>query len=329
MANLQIEDRGSQLVVSWHFFYILLPEQFILHEKNDTPMSLHAEDDQLLKRNLSDFVQVAFDFKINGQTVQPTLMSLTCYPNKSCLVVMSYPGHPRSKVDLEAPVLKYFPKGYFLSVSVSGSKGIKGFFFGRQFPSVIHFEQDDIARPPQKPFFSRDQVAQFGAAWVNYNWILTCIVLLMMRQLRLIAVLIVAMLVCWIILSFAVTLFNYKIPFKIAEMCLCVPTVLLCVVRVKDQYRLVLLVLLTIIAGALNAYYDVQQIPLSVPATTLNALTGLALGFAAGLTLVLFVLIPLWWECKKYPGFQEHWAPKISWLMAALAVFLPLQKWLF
>ena len=329
MANLQIEDRGSQLIVSWHFFYSLLPQQFILHEKNDESISLGTTDPNLLKQNLTDLVQAAFDFKVDGQLVPPTVLSLTCYPNKSCLVQMSCPGHARSKVDLAAPVLKYFPTGFFLSVSVSSSTGIKGFFFGRQFPPVIQFEQGDVPRSPVKPFFSKDEAAEFGAAWVNYNWILTCLVLLLMRQLRLITVLVVAILAGWIMLSFAITLYNYKIPFKIPELALGVSTVLLCIICTRYPKHFLLPAVFTAAAGLLNACFDTQQIPLSHPAETLNALTGLGLGFASGLALVMLVLIPLWWECKKYPGFQGHWAPKISWIVAALAVFLPLQKLFF
>jgi len=329
MANLQIEDQGSRLIVSWHFFYFLLPQQFVLHEKNDEPIALLTTDTHLLEKNLTDVVQAAFDLKVDGQTVQPTLLSLTCYPNKSCLVTMSFPGRTGGKVELRAPVLQYFPPGYFLSVSVSGSAGSKGYFFGKQFPPVVHFEQADVPSPLAKAFFSKDQVAEFSAAWVNYNWILTSIVLLLIRQLRLIAVLIATIVVSWILLSFAFALCDYKLPFKIPEMVLCVPTVLLCIMGVKNQSRMGWLVLITAVAGLLNAGYDIQQIPLSASATTLNALVGLALGFAGGMALVLLVLIPLWWEFKKYPGFQEYWAPKISWGVAALAVLLPLQKLLF
>ena len=73
MANLQIEDQGSRMFVSWHFFYTLMPQQFILHEKNDMPVSLETTDTHLLEKNLAEIVQVAFDFKVNGQTVPATL----------------------------------------------------------------------------------------------------------------------------------------------------------------------------------------------------------------------------------------------------------------
>ena len=329
MANLQIEDRGSQLVISWHFFYFLLPQQLVLHEKQDTPISLQTADTQLLKQNLSDIALAAFDLKIDGQTVQPTLLSLTTYPNRSCLVLLSYPGKPRSQVDLRAPILQYFPTGYYLTVSISSSTGKKGGIFGSRFPPVIHFVQGDLPRQPVKPFFSKDFIAEWGAAWVNYNWILSCLVLLLMRQPKQIGVLIASIMVCWIVLCFASAVFDCKLPYNLPQIALCVPTVLLCLVCIKYPKRFVLLTLLTVAAGVLNAWYDIQQIPLSVPAQTVNALVGLALGFAGGIALVLVVLVPLWWECKKYPGFQENWAPKISWIVAAVAVFLPLQKWLF
>jgi hypothetical protein len=329
MANLQIQDQGSQLIMSWHFFYFLLPKQFILHEKQDEPIALQVADDHLLEQDLSDIVQVAFEVKIDGQTVRPTLLKLTRYANKSCLVLLSYPGHVHSHVELRAPVLHYFPPGFVLIVSVTNSTGKKGAFFGRNFPPVVHFVQGDILRAPAKPFFSRDFIAEWGTAWVNYNWILTCVVLLLMRQPKQMAVLIGGIVVWWIFLSMAAVLFDFKVPYRIPEMVLCVPTVLLCILCGKDQGRFVLLTLVTGAAGLLNAGYDIQQIPLSEPAQTVNALIGLSMGFVGGMALVLLVVVPLWWECRKYPGFQESWAPKIAWAVAGVAVFLPIQKWLF
>ena len=72
---------------------------------------------------------------------------------------------------------------------------------------------------------------------------------------------------------------------------------------------------------------DIQ--PLLLDIRPRRILVGLSLGFVGGIALVLLVLVPLWWECKKYPGFQENWAPRISWTIVAIAVFLPLQKWFF
>src|SRR5271156_2464133 len=92
MANVDVDDQGNQLVLSWHFFYFLLPPQFILHEKQDMPVSVGTTDAHLLQQNLEEIAQVAFDVKINGQTVQPTLLKVTTFPNQSCLVLLSYPG---------------------------------------------------------------------------------------------------------------------------------------------------------------------------------------------------------------------------------------------
>jgi hypothetical protein len=45
--------------------------------------------------------------------------------------------------------------------------------------------------------------------------------------------------------------------------------------------------------------------------------------------LVLLVLVPLLWECKKYPQFQTDWAPKICWVVAVIAIVAPAQKFFF
>lgn len=329
MANVKITDQGSHLLVSWHFFYFLLPQQFALHEKGDEPISLAEADPSILEKNLREIAQTAFTVSVDGRVVEPALLSLTLYPNKSCLVLLSFPGHSGSKVDFRAPVLQYFPPAYFLSISFSSGKRMTGAYFGKQFPPVAHFVQGDVPAPPSKPLFSQDFIAEFGAAWVNYNWILSCVVLLLMRHPKQIFGLIATIVTCWIFLCVASTLFDYKLPFKVPQIALCIPTLLLCFICVKYPRQWALLTLVTLMAGLLNACYDIEQIPLSVPAQTANALAGLALGFAGGIALVLFVLIPLWWECRKYPGFEKIWAPKISWAVAALAVFLPIQKWIF
>jgi len=79
----------------------------------------------------------------------------------------------------------------------------------------------------------------------------------------------------------------------------------------------------------LNACYDVQQIPLENIDKAVPALIGLSLGFAGGMGLVLLVLLPLLWECKKYPPFQTEWAPKICWVVAVIAIVVPVQKFFF
>jgi hypothetical protein len=329
MANLKIEDQGTQMVVSWHFFYYLLPQNFVLHEMQDEPMALDTADSHLLEKNLSDFVLSAFEVTVDGRTVQPTLLSLSTYPNKSCLAFLSYPGHPHSTVKLEAPVLQYFSPNYFLGVSVTSTTGKRGGFIGKGFARDFQFVQGDIPRAPTKPLFSKDFIAEWGAAWVNYNWILSCLVLLLMRQMKQIALLIGSIVVCWILLCLASTLFDYRVPCKIPQIALGIVTVLLCILGTKYPQRFVLLTLVTMAAGALNAGYDIQQIPLTAPAQTVNALVGLAAGFAGGIAVVLVVVVPLWWECRKYPGFEQNWAPKICWGVAAIAVLLPIHKWIF
>src|SRR5580658_6496208 len=141
MANLFIEDQGNQLVMSCHFFYTLLPQQFLLHEMQDKPNSLPTTDSRLLEQNLSAMARVAFDLKIDGRPVQPTLLKLVLYAGSSCQMVLSYPGRPYGNAELRAPILQYFPPGYMISVSISSTTGTKGAFFGKFSPPVMHFTQ--------------------------------------------------------------------------------------------------------------------------------------------------------------------------------------------
>jgi hypothetical protein len=329
MATLVIEDQGDQLTFNWHFFFRQFPAHFLLRERQNTPISLQEPDPAVLKQNLSAVVQAAFDVRIDGQPVQPKLLNLTLYSGRSCSVILSYPGHLHSKVEVRAPILQYLPPSFVFNVRIQTATGATGAFFGKNFPPVLHFVQGEVSRPWGKAFFSNEFAGELGVAWVNYNWILTCIVLLLMGQPKQMAVLILSIVVFWISLCLAATVFSYQLPYSIPQLALCLPTILLCIVCAWRQNSLVLLTAITLASGLLNACYDIQQIPLSGSTRTINALVGLSLGFAGGIALVLLAVVPLWWECRKYPGFQESWAPKISWIIAAIALFLPLQKWLF
>jgi len=330
MATLKIEDQGSQFIFNWHFFYSQMPPRFVLHEMHDESISFPNADAGLLKKYLSDIALSAFDLSVDGEKVQPELLTLTLYPNKSCAVVLRYPGRPGRKADLRAPILRYLPSSYILNVRLSSSTGVTGVRFGAAYPPVVHFVQgvDNVVRPPAPPRFSKAFLSEVGTAWVNNNWILLGIVLLLLGQPKQIAALVASIVVCWILLCFATVILDWKFHWKIPEFTLCLPTVLLCLISLKCRARSVWFTVVTVAAGLLNACYDIQQIPVSDPAQTVNTLIGLSLGFVGGIALVLIVVVPLWWECRKYPGFQEHWAPKIAWAVALLAVFLPLQKWL-
>jgi len=141
--------------------------------------------------------------------------------------------------------------------------------------------------------------------------------------------LVLSIVLCWVLLCLLWVLAGFKVPWQIPELLLSLPTVLLCVVAIKCPRRAGWIGAITFAAGILNACYDIQQVPLASVDQALPQLTGLSLGFVVGLALVLLVLVPLNWECQKYPGFSTEWAPRICWVVAALAVLVPAQKYFF
>jgi hypothetical protein len=343
LETLRISDQGSQLTLTWNFNYLLLPPTFILREKGSETISLN--DPQTLRQNLSDVIPVAFDIRIDGQPAGPlTIEKLTVSPNQRCTVVLVCPGHPKGHVEVRAPILQYLPDSYFIYYEAFNIKNMglgKSGFLGRKAPyqSLIDYTQlaADGSGPPLVPqvkpkaesVSSISFKAEIRTAWINYNWLLICVVLLLMQMPMRIVILVLSMIVCWILLCLLWVLADYKVPWQIPEIVLSLPTVLICIVTIQYPRRVVGLTLLTLAAGMLNACYDIQQIPLAHADKALPALIGLSLGFVGGLGLVLLVLVPLLWECKKYPQFQTDWAPKICWVVAAIAIIAPVQKFFF
>jgi len=338
--DLKIIDEGSRIVLSWKFHYPELPPTFILREKESETISL--QDPQTLNQSLSDVISVAFDLKLDGKQVQPiTAPQLTISPNKNCRVMLIYPGHPGAHLELRIPVLQYLPDSYLMNYEIINSRDIsmalRGSILGRKglFPEVVQYTQasanGSTPTPPSsvKSSSSASFKSEIGAAWINYNWLFICVVLLLMQMPKRIVLLIVTMMACWIFLCLLWVSANYKFPYHIPELALALPTVLLCWITIRHPEKYVWLTLVTLAAGMLNACYDLQQIPLSNLDKATPALIGLCLGFISGMVLVLVVLVPLLWECKKFPEFQTAWAPRICWIIAGLAVLVPLQKLFF
>jgi hypothetical protein len=340
LETLRIADQGSQLTLYWNFSYTLLPPTFVLREKASQTISL--QDPQTLNQNLSDLVSVAFDIRIDGQKIDHLkIQKLTILPDLRCSVVLVCPAHPKGHVEIRAPILQYLPDSYFIYYEAFNIKnmglGSTG-FLGRKAPyqSIIEYTQlaSDGSGPPLvvPKAESSSSIAfktEIRTAWINDNWLLICVVLLLMQMPKRVVILVVSMIACWILLCLLWVFADYKFPWRIPELVLGLPTVLLCVVTIKYPERVLWLTLIALAAGMLNACYDIQQIPLANLDKAIPALIGLSLGFAGGMGLVLLVLVPLLWECKKHPQFQTDWAPKICWVVAVIAILAPAQKFFF
>jgi len=340
LETLLIVDKGDQLILNWNFHYNLLPPTFVLREKQGQTISL--QDPLTLQQNLSDLISVAFDIRIDGRQVRPIqITKLTISPDKGCHTTLIYPGRPSGHLELRVPVLQYLPDAYVMSYQIFSLKnmgmGMSGDFLGLKgpFSSALHYVQmagDGSSPPSSSPVESASATsfkAEIRTAWVNDNWLFICVVLLLMQMGKRVVILILSMMVCWILLCLLWAAANYKFPWQIPEIVLGLPTVLLCWITIKHPEKMVWLTLITLAAGILNACYDIQQIPLANGDKAVPALIGLCLGFVGGIALVLLVLVPLLWECKKYPEFQKGWAPRICWVIAGMAILLPLQKLFF
>jgi hypothetical protein len=339
IITVQIDDQATQLVLTWRFHYFQLPNHFLLKEKQSEVITVF--DDTKREQKLRDFVSVAFDIRINDQPVTPRIEKFQVWADRSVESTLVFPGTPNGHVEIRAPALQYFSGKAYINLRVSNPDEVVGGFLSatREMPGVYNYVQ--VASNGQRSLLWRMDnwlnkltatnafKTEFRTAWVNCNWLFICIVLLLMQMGKRVLVLVGSMIVCWIFLCLLWVVSDYRFPFQISEIVLSIPTVLLCWVTVRHPGKVVWLTLITLIAGLLNGCYDMQQIPLKNPDQAAFALLGLCFGFVAGMALVFLIIFPLLWECKKYPGFQKDWAPKICWVIAVLAIFVPVQQYLF
>jgi hypothetical protein len=338
LQTLQIVDRGNHLVLNWSFYYAEFPSQFVLKEKQSETISL--QDPAKLFQNISDLVSVAFDLRINGRAIQPEkIADLTIAPDKLCTAKVIYPGVPGGHLEVRAPVLQYLPPTYVINYSVFSlgltNKPVNGDLSAQAGPFSQVIRYDEITSSGDWSLPLADSVSfnlfksALRTAWINPNWIFIIVILLLVQEPRRVIALVSLLIFEWVLICVLRGSGHLQFPWLIPELLLGGLTSVLGGAANKWPQKNARLVLLALIAGFFNACRDVQQIRWTPENETSGALGGLSLGFVASIGLILLVVIPLIWECKKFREFDRVWAPKICWAIAALALLLPIQKWIF
>jgi len=331
LDQLYVIDQGRQFTVIWHFYYKLLPLKFILREKNSKMIAL--DDPATLKENLADIASVAFELKIDGQPAPLTKISeLTIAPDGGCFVTMLYPGHKNGHLELQENLLPYYPSSYVMNYQIYSPlnrlKGVSGYFTGGAPSPVVDYIQLDADAPPSMlDWLNSTPVALFKSglrtAWINTNWLFMAILLALMRPARDVLRLGLVMAAGWFLPGFFWVLDGLQIPVTIHPVIPGLVTVFICFLVLLRSEKFLWLAIPIAGASLLNGCFDIQQTSMERPASDPVNLAGLSLGFVAGLALVFAIGLALVAECRKYPGFQKAWAPKICWGLAALAMILP------
>ena len=336
LQTLMIVDEGAFLSLQWSFYYVDFPQHFVLKEKQREIISLN--DPATLYRNISDIVSVAFDLKINGKSVSPDkILGLSISPNKICTVTMIYRGQPGGLMRLRAPVLQYLPPIAMINyeiVSLGQPARIDtGNLMGHEspFPQVVTYRE--VNAPGRgtlavEPALLASFKVGLRTAWINPNWILIMLLLSLVNRPGKVVLPVLAMTGGWILLCFFCSTVSIPIPAELAELLLALVTALLAALAAKRPGNWPLLSGIACCAGLLNGCYDLQQIRTTTAISGLPALIGLSLGFVGSVSSVLLVLSFIVAECKKYPGFSQHWTPRLCWVVAVGALALPVQKFL-
>ena len=337
LQTLMIVDQGDFLTFQWSFYYVDFPARFTLKEKQQQPIAL--DDPATIYQNVSDIVSVAFDLRIDGQPVQPEKISrLTISPNKICTVTLIYRGHPGGQVELRAPVLQYLPPIAMINYEIlklgSTTDIVTGNLVGHPgpFPQVIDYQEVSQASHVMPGVESAALAlfkSQLRTAWINSNWLLIGVILLVTYRPPRVIIPLAIMAGCWIAVCVVYAACRFKVAWMFPELFPAVLTTgigLLAAVRPRKWTGIVLL---ACGAALLNACDDLQQVQWTPENQAGAALVGLCAGFVAGFGLIIVILTALLAECRKFPEFQSRWAPRLCWVMAALALILPLQKFFF
>lgn len=329
LDQLTVIDQGNHVTVIWHFYYKLLPSKPSLPPGN---AQIVLDDPATLKQNLAALASSAFEITLDGQPAPPEKISeLNVAPDGGCFATLLFPGHKNAHMELRETILPLYPASYVINYEIYSpldkARGVSGYFMGGAASPAVEYVQiggdiqpsifDALSATPVKLF-----KAELRTPWINTNWLFLAILLLLARPAREIYPLALVMAAAWIVPTFFWTMDNLQIPVAIHPIVPAICTAAMCVFCVRMRAGFPLLASLVAGVGFLNGCYDVQQTSVERPAAEVVNLIGLSAGFVASLALIFTIAYVLIVECRKFPGFDRDWKPKICWALAALALVL-------
>ncbi len=331
LDEVTVIDQGPQITVLWHFFPKLLPSKVSLDENPSQVVVL--DDPATLKQNLAALAATAFALTVDGQPAPLAKVSeLTVAPDGGCFATLLYPGRRNGHLQVREPLLPSYPSSYIINYQIYSpldpARGVSGYFTGgAPSPVVDYLQLGGEVRPSAWDWVHAKPVALFKAAlrtaWINPNWLFMAILLLLMRRAKDLWPLAWIMAGAWIIPCFFWVMDDLQVPFPIHPVVPALATVAICLLCLRPSLKFAILATAIGAAGLLNGCFDIQQTSIERPPSDVSNLIGLGAGFVAGLALIFAIGLPIVTECRKVPGFQRHWSPKIGGAIAALALILP------
>jgi hypothetical protein len=313
----------SQLTLVWHFYPRLLPAKFSLPRSG---AQIVLDDPASLKSNLTALAADAFQLSLEGQAQGPRSDDVNFTADGGCYATLLYPGRKNARVQLRETILPLYPPGYVINYEiyspVARARGVTGYFTGGAPSPVVDYTQtgddykpsifDSLNAAPWKLF-----KAGLRAAWTNPSWLFLTLIVLLLRPVRELYPLAWIMALAWILPIFIWAAKGAQIPFPLHPAIPALVMAAIAALGVLRPPRVPVLAAALAVAGLLNGCLEIQRTTLERPPPTGANLTGLVLGLLAGFALIFAVALPILHECRKQPGFQRAWAPKIA---AALAL---------
>jgi hypothetical protein len=329
LDQLTVIDQGSQLTLVWHFYYKLLPQKFTLPEYGT---QVDLTDAAALKQNLTRIARVAFAITIDGKLAPPAdLSEINLAADGGCTATIFFSGSKNARLELRETILPLYPPSYIINYEIysplARAHGVTGYFQGGAPSPVVAYTQiSDDDKPSVFDALNATPVklfkAELRAAWLNPAWLFLTLIVVLLRPARELYPLAWIMVMAWIIPIFIWATNGAQVPFALHPLVIALVTAAIAALGIWLAPSFAIFASAAALAGVLNGCLEVQQTTLERPPPDGANLTGLVLGLIAGFALIFAIALPLLHECRKQPGFQRNWAPKIAGGLAFLGLVL-------
>jgi hypothetical protein len=330
MATLDIRGRAPRLLLTWVFYDDELPAQLVLPDGSGETVSL--SDPRTLKAGLSRVAETAFVLKLRQRRLDPPNVSqILVLPDKTCLIILSYPVEGNGPLEVRAPVLRLLPPNYLINVRFIGANGKVGSsLIERTSPPLMAFvagggQAGSAGGAPSgadNPFRAAF-TTELGTAWVHTNWILLGILLLVSNPLRRAGFLLALVMVLRGLLVHLALALGFSFPWLIPAYLLCLPVIVMAAFAARPRPGLSWLAVAAAGSSLIYTAYDLQFLPAGEPGSPPAILFGYQSGFLAGFLLALAVVFVIGLELNK--SLQVHrdwWRRRICWAAAGISLWM-------
>lgn len=325
MGTLDIHAQGRRLLLTWVFYYDELPAQPILPDGSGETVSN-------LKPALSKVAESAFLLKMGTRTLPaPQVSQIIVLPDKTCLIILTYPVQGNGPLEVRAPVLRMLPANYLINVRAMSPGGkIGSTLLDRNSPPlIVAVKGEGISAPESSSASGNPFLAAFsmelGTAWVHTDWILLAIILLAANPIRRAAFILSAVIALRIILVHLALASGLAFPWRIPAFFLCLPVIGLAAQATRARQMPVFLTSAAIASGLIYTTYDLQFLPSGERVSSIARLIGYQSGFLAGYLLAIAIVLGIGLELNKSRELHGKWSRNgICWAAAATSLWISL-----